>query len=42
MALIHEELHKGGGFDNTKFSSYIEELAENLFLTYRLEISVLA
>jgi PAS domain S-box-containing protein len=36
MALIHEELHKGGGLDTLNFSSYIEELAENLFLTYRL------
>ena len=36
MALIHEELYKGGGFDTLNFSSYIEELAENLFLTYRL------
>ncbi|AKB27193.1 sensory transduction histidine kinase [Methanosarcina siciliae T4/M] len=36
MALIHEELYKGGGFDTLNFSSYIEELAENLFQTYRL------
>ncbi len=36
MALIHEELYKGGGIDTLDFSSYIEELAENLFLTYRL------
>ena len=36
MALIHEELYKGGGFDTLGFSSYIEELAESLFLTYRL------
>ncbi len=36
MALIHEELHKGGGFEKLNFSSYIEELAENLLLTYRL------
>ena len=36
MALIHEELYKGGGFDKLNFSPYIEELAENLFLTYRL------
>ena len=36
MALIHEELYKGGGFDTLNFSPYIEELAENLFLTYRL------
>ena len=36
MALIHEELYKGGGFDTLNFSSYIEELADNLFLTYRL------
>ena len=36
MALIHEELYKGGGFDTLDFSPYIQELAENLFLTYRL------
>ena len=36
MALIHEELHKGGDIDTLNFSSYIEELADNLFLTYRL------
>src|SRR5664280_2640974 len=36
MALIHEELYKGGAFDTLDFSSYIEELAKNLFLTYRL------
>ena len=36
MALIHEELYKGGGFDALNFSSYIEKLAESLFDTYRL------
>jgi two-component sensor histidine kinase len=36
MALIHEELYKGGGFETLNFSPYIEELAENLFMTYRL------
>jgi len=36
MALIHEELYKGGGFDTLDFSSYIKELAKNLFLTYRI------
>ena len=36
MALIHEELHKGEGFEKLNFSLYIEELAENLLLTYRL------
>ncbi|HIH94823.1 TPA: PAS domain S-box protein [Methanosarcina acetivorans] len=36
MALIHEELHKSGGLDKLDFSSYIKELADNLFLTYRL------
>ena len=35
MALIHEELHKGSGIDTLDFSSYIEELADNLFQTYR-------
>ena len=36
MALIHEELYRGGGFETLNFSPYIEELAENLFLTYRV------
>ncbi len=36
MALIHEELYKGGGLDTLNFSPYIEELADNLFQTYRL------
>ncbi len=37
MALIHEELYKGGDIDTLDFSPYIEELAENLFLTYRIK-----
>ena len=36
MALIHEELYRGGGFETLDFSPYIKELVENLFLTYRL------
>ncbi len=36
MALIHEELHKGEIFEKLNFSSYIEKLADNLILTYRL------
>ena len=36
MALIHEELYKGGGFETLNFSPYIEKLAENLFMTYQL------
>ena len=36
MALIHEELYKGGGFETLNFLPYIEKLTENLFLTYRL------
>jgi two-component sensor histidine kinase len=36
MALIHEELHKGGEIDTLNFSRYIVELAENLFISYRL------
>jgi two-component sensor histidine kinase len=36
MALIHEQLHKSEDTDTLNFSSYIEELADNLFLTYRL------
>jgi two-component system, sensor histidine kinase PdtaS len=36
MALIHEELYKGGELDTLDLSSYIEKLAENLFQTYQL------
>ena len=36
MALIHEELYKGEGLDTLNFSSYVKELAKNLFQTYRL------
>ena len=36
MALIHEELHKGEEFDTLNFSHYVKELADSLFLTYRL------
>lgn len=35
MALIHEELHKSEDTDTLNFSSYIEELADNLLSTYR-------
>ena len=34
MALIHEELHKGGKVDTLNISHYIEKLANNLLLTY--------
>ena len=34
MALIHEELYKGGGFETLNFSPYIKELTENLYQTY--------
>ena len=36
MALIHEELYKGDGMDSLDFSAYLQELAENLFQTYKL------
>ncbi|AKB18991.1 MULTISPECIES: PAS domain S-box protein [unclassified Methanosarcina] len=36
MALIHEELYKGGGLDTLNFSLYVEKLTKNLFQTYRL------
>jgi len=36
MALIHEELYKGGRHDTLNSSSYLEKLVDNLFLTYRL------
>ena len=36
MALIHEELYKGGGFETLNFSPYIEKLIENLFQNYRI------
>ena len=32
----YEELHKGEGFATLDISSYIEALADNLLLTYRL------
>jgi PAS domain S-box-containing protein len=35
MALIHEELHKCGGFEKLNFSQYIKELAGNLFMIYK-------
>jgi PAS domain S-box-containing protein len=37
MALIHEELYKGNQTNTLNFSTYIEELAENLFQTYSLK-----
>lgn len=36
MALIHEELYRGEELDKLNFSLYIKELANALFLTYRL------
>lgn len=36
MALIHEELYKGEGTDTLNFSTYLQELTESLFQTYRL------
>ena len=36
MALIHEELYKGRGFETLDFSPYIEKLAESLFQTYSI------
>lgn len=36
MALVHEKLQKNGKIDRLEFSSYIEELVDNLFLTYKL------
>ncbi|WP_292388694.1 PAS domain S-box protein, partial [Methanosarcina sp. UBA5] len=36
MALIHEELYRGEDLDKLNFSLYIKELADALFLTYRL------
>ncbi|MHC1754560.1 MAG: PAS domain S-box protein [Methanosarcina sp.] len=36
IALIHEELHEGGGTDALNFSPYLERLVDNLFQTYRL------
>jgi two-component sensor histidine kinase len=37
MALIHEELYRGGGFEKLNFSPYVEELSDNLLKTYTLE-----
>jgi two-component sensor histidine kinase len=36
MALIHEELHRGNGFERLNFSPYVEELSNNLLKTYSL------
>jgi PAS domain S-box-containing protein len=36
MALIHEELYKGGKVDTLNFSHYVKELADILLLTYRV------
>ncbi len=36
IALIHEELHEGGGNNTLSFSPYLEKLVENLFQTYSL------
>jgi PAS domain S-box-containing protein len=36
MALIHEELHEGGGNNKLDFSLYLEKLVENLFQTYNV------
>ena len=35
IALIHEELHEGGGDNTLYFSPYLEKLVENLFQTYQ-------
>lgn len=37
IALIHEELHEGGGDNTLNFSLYLERLVRNLFQTYKLE-----
>jgi PAS domain S-box-containing protein len=37
MALIHEELYKGEESDTINFSHYINELADNLFLSYGIK-----
>lgn len=36
MSLIHKEMYRSEGFETLNFSPYIDELAKNLFLTYRL------
>lgn len=36
IALIHEELHEGGGNNTLYFSPYLEKLVENLFQTYSI------
>ncbi|HEY3360380.1 MAG TPA: PAS domain S-box protein [Methanosarcina sp.] len=40
MALIHEELYKGGELDTLDLSSYLEKLAETLFLTYGINTDI--
>ncbi len=36
MALIHEELYKGGEFETLNFSQYVEDLSKNLLHTYKV------
>ena len=36
IALIHEELHKGGNVNELQFPAYLKELAKNLLNTYSL------
>jgi PAS domain S-box-containing protein len=36
MALIHEELYEGDGFEKLNFLLYIEKLVENIFQKYKL------
>ncbi len=35
MALIHEELYKGGKLEDLNFSPYLEKLTQNLFQAYK-------
>jgi PAS domain S-box-containing protein len=37
MALIHEELYKGGGLDTLDFAAYLRKLTADLFSSYNLE-----
>jgi PAS domain S-box-containing protein len=36
IALIHEELYKGSGFETLNFSEYVERLVSNLLSAYKL------
>jgi two-component sensor histidine kinase/antitoxin component of RelBE/YafQ-DinJ toxin-antitoxin module len=42
MALIHEELYKGGKIEDLDFSKYVKKLTQNLFQTYKLVNTIIS